>query len=188
MIGGEAQMGSKRNIAFCMILLVVFTTSCSPALPTFRIFEHPETATPIVSNKDTVFRELFPFKEVNTYIVFWPDMEILNKRDCIELSLENVSEKRVIFPSDYGVKVFTYVNESDWIEIENSAHYFPPGNPQVSPKGPDSPGVIGVPLCPELTDFELPIGIRVVVLGQTEAVQGEASEQVGAYIDVVIER
>ena len=95
---------------------------------------------------------------------------------------------RIIFPSDYGLKIVTYTKELNWEIIDNPANYVPAGNRQVSPKGTDSPGVIGVPFCPNLAGFDVPIEIRVVVVGQIEAAPGETSESVGAYIDLAIEK
>src|SRR3990170_4176891 len=103
---------------------------------------------------------------------------------CSEL---NLSEYKIKFPGDYGVRIFRYDEDNDtWIAIENGAIYFPPGNTQVSPKGPDLPGVIGVGLWPILQNESQPIDIRVVVVGSVERDNVLTDEQVGAYIDLTL--
>jgi hypothetical protein len=147
---------------------------------------YPSVSSTKVSDKETSFMEMFPIKEMNTKIKFWPPQEVFKLSECINLALENSSTEKIVFPPDYGLKIFTYGNNR-WKDIENTAQYYPPGNTQISPKGPDSPGVIDIPLCPDLTNSKLPIEIRVVLVGESQPTNEAENTQVSAYIDIVIQ-
>jgi len=142
-----------------------------------------------LSKKEAAFTQLIQVEEMNTKIEFWKlkPTETYKIGDSVDLTLENLSEYKIKFPGDYGVRIFRYDEDNDtWIAIENGAIYFPPGNTQVSPKGPDLPGVIGVGLWPILQNESQPIDIRVVVVGSVERDNVLTDEQVGAYIDLTL--
>jgi hypothetical protein len=142
------------------------------------------------SRKEASFFKLMPLSEMNTVIRFWRPRpsEVFNVGDSVDLTLENFSKDKIKFPTDYGVRIFSF-NRSDgqWSEIVNGMKYFPPGNPQISPKGPDSPGVIGIGLWPLLENKGASIDLRVVVVGNVEKDGVLTEEQVGAYIDLTLQ-
>jgi hypothetical protein len=140
------------------------------------------------AKKDEVFSEMFPNVEMNTAIQFWDTARSggpFKIGKSIDLVLDNFSPNKIVFPSDYGFKIYTYdENQKEWLEIKNKAIYFPAGNRQISPKGNDMPGVIAIGLAPALQPSEKPINIRVVVVGTVYVDEQPTSEEVGAYIDL----
>ena len=143
-----------------------------------------------LSKKEAAFTQLIQVEEMNTKIKFWKlkRTETYKIGDSVHLTLENLSEYKIKFPGDFGVRIFRYDEDNDtWIEIKNGMIYIPPGSTtQVSPKGPDLPGVIGIGLWPILQNEGQPIDIRVVVVGSVERDNVLTDEQVGAYIDLTL--
>jgi hypothetical protein len=142
------------------------------------------------SKQEAAFKELFPNIEMNSKIRFWDPKtanELFKIGDSVDLTLENLTTDKIIFPSDYGIKIFTLNNSVNWTEISNRAHYFPPGNPQVSPKGEGMPGIIGIGCYPELTNEGKPIVIRVAVVGTVYHDNVPTNERVGAFVDVTLQ-
>jgi hypothetical protein len=142
------------------------------------------------SKQEAAFKELFPNIEMNSKIRFW-DPKTANETfrigDSVDLTLENLTKDKIVFPGDYGVKIFTFNNTGSWTDIPNRGKYFPPGNRQVSPKGDGMPGVIGIGLSPALTSKGKPIVIRVAVVGTVYHDNVPTDEQVGAYVDVTLQ-
>jgi len=142
------------------------------------------------SKQEGAFKELFPNIEMNSKIRFW-DPKAANESfrvgDSVDLTLENLTTDKIVFPSDYGIKIYTFKTPGSWTEIPNRGKYFPPGNPQVSPKGEGMPGVIGIGLSPALMSEGKPIVIRVAVVGTVYHDNVPTNEQVGAYVDVTLQ-
>jgi hypothetical protein len=140
------------------------------------------------AKKDEAFSDKFLNIEMNTVIRFWdPARSGGNFKigKSIDLVLENFSPNKIVFPSDYGFKIYSYdENQKEWLEIQNEAIYFPTGNSQISPKGKDMPGVIAIGLAPALQPSEKPVNIRVVVIGTVYRDELPTSEEVGAYVDL----
>jgi len=142
------------------------------------------------SKQEATFKELFPNIEMNSKIRFWdPKIEAKPFKigDPVFLTLENLTTDKIVFPSDYGIKIYNLSKAGGWIEIPNDVKYRPKGNPQVSPKETDMPGITGIPLLPELTNEGKPIVIRVAVVGTVYHDNVPTNEQVGAYVDVTLQ-
>lgn len=180
-------MKPETYLRFLFCLCLVLLVSCSQNNLTDPNTSVESTSTLIDANKEEFFTKMFPIKEMNTKIRFWPEPETFKAGQCPDLALENLSRQKIIFPSGYGLRILAYVDDQ-WKDIVNIAQYVPPGHPQVSPKGTDLPGVISFPLCPDLDNFTLPIEIRILVTGEAESVNNTASAPVGAFIDIVIEK
>ena len=165
-----------RNPFRILFLLLVLAniTSCSPKA---------------LQSKEAAFSRIVPLSEMNTRLKFMA-LDSSEKPykigSSIELALENTSSNRVIFPSDYGIKIFTYQN-GKWISINNLTKYIPEGNTQVSPKGPDNPGIIGVGFFPDLSNDGRPIELRVVVIGDVYEGENPTGEKASAYIDITLQ-
>ena len=136
---------------------------------------------------------LIPIKDMNKEITLsLPVMEkgiyVPKLGDIIDLTLVNHSKELIVFPSDYGVRMYTYNDKDEiWIEINNLANYVPPGNRQVSPKGDGIPGQIIISAIPDLPISSYPVDLRVVVIGIIYQ-HGIATEnQVGAYTDITLQ-
>jgi hypothetical protein len=147
--------------------------------------EHQQSA------QDKAFLKMFPSMEMNTKIQLWepshlPEQPRIGK--ILDLTLENFSKDKIRFPGDYGIKIYSYNNISNsWEVIGNDITYFPLGNPQVSPKGTDFPGIIGISAVPMIVNEGKPVDIRVIVIGSVVRDGTPTSEQVGAYVDLTLQ-
>ena len=96
----------------------------------------------------------------------------------LELDLENISDQSIVFPSDFGVKIFMKQGV-DWIPIKNRFEYS--DSTMILPPQKDysfGPIVDVLPLLPSPSTSGTTI--RIVVIGN---VQG-TGKAVGAYIDI----
>lgn len=143
------------------------------------------------TGRETIFTEMYPLHEMNTKIRFWhPTRDDREFKPCEfnDLTLENFSDSKVVFPNDYGLRIYTFdQGENMWLEIQNSAKYIPEGNRQISPKGLANPfGVTGIDFVPQVLDCEQAIEIRVVVVGEVYEGDTPTGVSAGAYIDVTL--
>lgn len=158
-----------RSIVALIFLSIIFACNGNP-----------------LSGREDLFLQQMPGVEFNTRIKFWSPKpsEVFIRGEHIFLTLENLSKEKIIFPGDYGIRILSFDEDSNkWIEIRNTMVYLPPGNAQISPKGPDEPSVIGVGLSPDLTKDGPPTEVRIVVIG----VEENSSDRIGAYIDVTLQ-
>lgn len=107
--------------------------------------------------------------------------------DPILLSLVNKSRNALIFPADYGIRLFVNDAESkDWTELDNLTEYAHTGERHIQPISKDNTGEVMFSVYPDTEALSQSVVVRVVVLGST-APSGEiASEPVGAYIEFTI--
>jgi len=157
-----------------LVILGLLSTSCSSTR---------------LSPKDAAFDKLIPLAGMNSKL----ELIALDSKDDpyeiethIKLGLKNLSESRIIFPSDYGLQLFTFLDER-WEKIENLTQYFPEGNRQISPIGPDTPGQTAIGFYPDLKFEGQPIQIRVVIQGIVYEGDKPTDEQASAYIDIVLQ-
>ena len=175
----------NSRILFCCYLILIASCSRNES-----VYQNPPVETPtslIDTNKEESFIEIFPIEEMNTKIKFWSPQETFKAEQCLDLPLENTSNEKIIFPSDYGLRILAYMADQ-WKGIDNVAQYVPAGSPQVSPKSADLPGVIVIPFCPDWTKLQAPVEIRIVVTAETELTNNTKSIPVAAFIDLVIEK
>ena len=157
-----------------LVILGLLGTSCS------------STA---LSPKDAAFNQIILLEGMNSKLEF---IALDSKDDPykiethIKLGLMNLSESRIIFPSDYGLQLFTFLDER-WEKIDNLTQYFPEGNRQISPMSPDTPGQTAIGFYPDLMNEGQPIQIRVVIQGILYEGETPTDVQAGAYIDIVLQ-
>jgi hypothetical protein len=168
-------LSKKTYLSITILSFLFLLTGCSITKP---------------SKQEAAFKEFFPNIEMNSKIRFW-DPKIENEPfkigDPVFLTLENLTTDKVVFPSDYGIKIYNFGDTGGWTEIPNTGIYGPKGSPQVSPKETDMPGITAIPLLPALTSKGKPIVIRVVVVGTVYHDNVPTDEQVGAYVDVTLQ-
>lgn len=150
-----------------------------------------------LSNKDELFKKIITLKDMNSTIRFQkPDSRVntFKIEDEVFLILENLSGDFIEFPSNYGVRIFTF-DQGEWKELTNGAGYFPqpgssPGNtgPRITPKGQEDPNLLGVPLFPVIGGNMEKITIRVVIIGNIMKTDVPTSQEAGAYVDVTLHR
>jgi hypothetical protein len=78
--------------------------------------------------------------------------------EFITLVLNNQSNNIIVFPTDYGLKMYLYNKEDQtWIEVKNLEKYSPEENKQVSPIGEGSLSQILASALPGLDKTSEPI-------------------------------
>lgn len=141
-----------------------------------------------LSAQDAAFNKIVPMDGMNSKLEF---IALDSKADpykigtSISLGLKNLSKNRIIFPSDYGLQLYTY-QDDEWIRVDNVMQYFPEGNRQISPEGPDSPGQTAIGFFPKLIDMGKPISLRVVIQGIVYEGDNPTNEAASAYIDIIL--
>jgi hypothetical protein len=96
----------------------------------------------------------------------------------LDLDLKNTSDKTLVFPPDFGVRVF--IKQGDhWMPVQNNFRY-PESGYVIPPAANDSVGatVDVMPVIPALGKSAL----RIAVLGQEK----ETGDKVGAFYDVEV--
>jgi hypothetical protein len=108
--------------------------------------------------------------------------------EFITLVLNNQSNKIIVFPADYGLKMYLYnYEEQTWIEVKNLEKYSTEENNQVSPINEGSLSQILVSALPSLDTTSDPIDMRVMVIGTIYKDGIPTDKQVGAYMDITLQ-
>ncbi len=108
--------------------------------------------------------------------------------EFITLVLNNQSNKTIVFPADYGLKMYLYNNEKQtWIEVKNLEKYSTEEYKQVSPIDEGSLSQILVSALPSLDKTSDPIDMRVMVIGTIYKDGTPTDKQVGAYTDITLQ-
>ena len=108
--------------------------------------------------------------------------------EFITLVLNNQSNKTIVFPADYGLKMYLYNDEDqEWIEVKNLEKYSPEENKQVSPIDEGSLSQLLVSALPGLDKTSNPIDLRVMVIGTIYKDGTPTDKQVGAYTDITLQ-
>lgn len=124
-----------------------------------------------------------PSDKINTIVKLLNTPAMANSlriNDDITFQLINFSEKTVVFPDNFGVKVYEN-NAGKWSEVQNKA-YNAGGVFSLRPRNL-VPAGLPVTVWPYLVGVSSPVKIRVVVVGHVENMD---VEPVVAYIDVVL--
>jgi hypothetical protein len=106
-------------------------------------------------------------------------MDTFKFAGILQLNLNNLSDRPVIFSSDFGVKIFMK-QDTNWISIKNTFGYSDSSN-EVPPQKNYALGTV-VDVAPLFPSTSASKTIRIVVLGH---VQG-TNQLVGAYIDIEV--
>jgi hypothetical protein len=102
--------------------------------------------------------------------------------DHVGLNVEVTSEDQIVFPPDFGARMFIYGN-NQWKEVANFMTY-PDGSIVLSPSNgnPFNDGATDV--VPILPDTEKPATLRIILVGDVYRDGQVTSEKTAAYIDV----
>jgi hypothetical protein len=122
-----------------------------------------------------------PLTEMNTEFVI-EDLPIIansheNGKD-LALVLRNRSDKTIIFPIDYGMKIFTFRHNA-WDSVSNGFLYT--GGEKLLPTSEAFPPGLMATAYPYIPGLLESTGIRIVMVGYIE---GSVEQKVGAYIDI----
>jgi len=141
-----------------------------------------------LSPQNAAFNKIISLDGMNTkleFIALDSEDDPYKIGTSVKLGLKNLSENRIIFPSDYGLQLYTFQN-GEWIRVDNKAQYFPEGNTQISPEGPDLPGQTTIGFFPDLIDMGKSTSLRVVIQGIVYEGDNPTDEEASAYIDIIL--
>jgi hypothetical protein len=102
--------------------------------------------------------------------------------EIVSLTVEVVSDDRILFPHDYGAKIFV-LEDNQWVEVPNLMEY-PDGHITLSPTSGDPlrKGTAGVvPLFPDSNNKQT---IRIILIGNIYSNGQLTDDQTAAYIDL----
>ncbi len=122
-----------------------------------------------------------PPDRMNTWIKLEDSREMGNSHqngDLMQIHLINLSDKPIVFPGDFGIRVLTW-DGGKWTDISNN--FFNGSQPYYLPTTSEYPLGLNVGELPYVPGLSTPIEIRIIVVGHVGDMDGE---QVGAYIDV----
>ena len=122
-------------------------------------------------------------ENINTFIKLRDTPVLANSHqndDTLTLQLINVSDKTIIFSDNFGLKVFME-DKGTWTEIQND--FYNVGGTFTLPTEKLYPGGLLPAVSPYIPGLSSPTTVRVIIIGHIE---NNESEQVGAYLDVVI--
>lgn len=161
---GEKTMKLKQKILLLVVMLIF--TSCKPSLD----------ATKSLPGID------IPYDNLNTLMKLTDPPEFLNSHkngDPLSFQIINLSNATIVFPDNYGIKLFTKSNGT-WVEIQNNTYNA--GGIFYLPTNDSYPLGLVVNTSPYILDLTTPVSVRAIIVGQKE----NDNEQIGAYIDVLI--
>jgi hypothetical protein len=137
---------------------------------------------------ETSFSNIFDVADVNSSIMLGTTPYLINPESFqpgFIVKLSNTTEHYILFPFDYGVRLFLYDNEKNqWLEIKNQIHYATIHNKVLVPYGADGADFTFVSFVPDLEKRDYPVDIRVSVLGNFIVGENEIGDEVGAYVDL----
>jgi len=147
------------------ILLVLFASSCGN----------------IVENK-------FPGIDIsivdmnNAFVVEDPPIMVNSHKnnEPLFLTLVNKSNSRIVFPDDYGMKIFKKAGQN-WIPVENNLGYS--AGQKILTTLKESPLGLSPAAIPIILDLKQEEIIRIVFVGHEDTPEGKV---VGAYIELTL--
>ena len=157
----------KLSKKMFVLVLVILLAGCSKPQPTTELL-------PSIN---------LPSDKFNTFIKLRDTPELANSHknnDTLDLQLINVSSQTIVFPDNFGLKVFTE-DKGNWSEIQNN--FYNAGATFTLPTEKLYPGGLFPTVMPNISGLSSPTTIRVIVVGHVE---NNDNDQVGAYIDVII--
>ena len=157
------------TIAYIIILILLAIVSCSKMNN---------------SNIDDDFKQFISYEDVNSKIKFTMPDGLGNEYKIggfVSLWLTNHTNNLIIFPPEYGLKLFIY-NNGEWIQVENNMIYHPHEERHLLPK--DQNGFLKINCVPIIRNHSEPVLLRVLVVGSVQDKISGDSERVAAYYDV----
>ncbi|MEW6568432.1 MAG: hypothetical protein AB1449_09770 [Chloroflexota bacterium] len=129
-----------------------------------------------------------PTDELNQQVILSapPGLNTFKINSGVRLLVEVTGSETIIFPADFGIRPFRYENE-EWVEVEQVPTTYAHGD-VVLPPSEGNPLVTGVAhTFPILPDTDRPVLLRIFVFGHVYRDGTATNEEVGGYIDVVLE-
>lgn len=175
----------KRHLVLAIIIL---------SLPIFGI----ACSTPsVLSSKEEAFLQIFPEGTfsgndlLELRVVTFSDSERILIGETISIWIENISHKTIVFPADYGSKIFSYDDSvNTWWEVEDETIRSAEREITIYPETDLSKEHInstGFSIHPVLVNSGKSITVRVVVIGEILEDNELSGRKIGSYIDIVFE-
>jgi len=140
-------------------------------------------------NKPVIPEELLstlgiPASEINTRLrLTAPDSLNTHKpEDIITLTVEAISDDQVIFPNDFGARMFIY-ESSKWIEVKNFMGYPPGGTFLLSKTADPFHRQLLASVSPILSDPGKATTVRIFLIGNIYRNGKATDEKTSGYID-----
>lgn len=141
------------------------------------------------SAREAEFAQFLPGEDVNKSL----QMEVIEKdgaftsEDTIDFLLRNAANEAIVLPHDFGARGFYYEpNSEQWIELKNMMRYSPDTLNLIVPSGGALSDRIIVGFDPDEEGIELPIRLRVLVVGSFYRDNETTDEKVAAFADAMI--
>jgi hypothetical protein len=118
----------------------------------------------------------------NTSIKLIDDPVLLNSHkngQDLTLRVENLSNKPISFPDNFGIKVLR-LDQQNWVNVTNN--FYNTGQ-NILPTKKSYPLGFVVTALPYVPNLQSPIKIRIIIYGYPES---NNSEPLGAYLDVML--
>lgn len=124
-----------------------------------------------------------PLSQMNKEIELIPNPGgglIAKNDDYYDFQVRNLDEHIIIFPEDYGVKLYLK-KENKWQTIENKLAYSE--GDKILPLSNEFPPGLILPIIPYIIDMDREETIRIVLIGHFE---DSPDQSVGAYYDFTL--
>lgn len=154
--------------------------------------------------EEVEFYKLVPAENINDKITLTLQTEQNTDLfdDCPDLIVHNNSNLLIRFPLDFGIHLYTYNDtENRWEEINNDMLYAmsipgmdmdssekyinESGGIPLSPKDENNAGFRYTSYCANLSGYDLPLTVRVVVIGVIDQ-EDQTKTNVAAFTDVKV--
>ena len=121
--------------------------------------------------------------EIRLSVLHFPSDE--GTETDIVFLLENQTSNDVIFPSDFGLRLFYLPRDkNEWLEIENHILYLPEELRVLSDQKDPAHNKTVLDVRPNVDQMQLPGRLRVIVLGNIMGNNEKTAEQVSAFLDL----
>ncbi len=140
------------------------------------------------SQKEMSFKARFPDKTINKNMHLWigEKDEDLHVWKPFELMIDNKTKSQIHVMIDTDIHILIYDDKKkEWNEVKNNG-IFSSYKVIIPPIGPDSPGVNGVTISPDLTPSNQAVEIRIVVIGTLDQDESGKEQTSTSYLDVTL--
>ena len=134
-----------------------------------------------VSQKEQDFTNLYSSVVMNQQIRLQLPEEIIGElgEHTILLMVHNESSEYIHLPSDFNVHLISYIEGKGWSEVDNFVNYLDDDGVIITPNG-----TLGDVTAINVLPFQGPENFRVVIVGNIVREDKITEEQVGAFLDI----
>ena len=115
----------------------------------------------------------------------WNDFKIGSE---VVISIVNVSNDMIIFEPNYGIRIFLYDEEGEWIEVEDQLTDLNTDDIILRPIKIDPTATGTTVIRPKLVSEAKELTLRVYVVGYVYKDHKKTQEKTGAFIDIVLKK